>query len=254
MLTRTLSFPRRPLGRRALIAGVGALALMSTVYLGLQGAPDESAFAANREVEMHVARLPVETLDDLTKQSDAVVVGRVIGAGKTKFILPEAQQPRPFAPSGPPADLPADKRAELGKAPAPPSRQQENIITPPPGIPTTEFTIEVSRVLRGNLPAGSRITVTQMGGVFQMPLGPGAPTLTRTMVAEHDPLMVPGHEHVLFLKRSADGGYHVTGGPDGRFGLDARRHLQPVDDGSPVGKAHRGKTIEDLDAAMRRVR
>lgn len=244
MTTHILAFQRPVFGRRGLVASAGALVVAGTLFLGFQGAPDESAFAANRDVEMHMARLPVQDLKELTAASDAVVVGRVVATGATHFILPSGQAPHPFQPQALPKDMPKDKLAnttttrELG-------RSNTNIITPPPGMPATDFTVEVTQALRGGLQAGSKVTVTQPGGVVEIPLGAGAPVLKRTMLAEHDPLMVEGQEQVLFLhKVGAD--YVVAGGPDGRFKLDAKKTLQPIDSGSPVGNQQKGQTVTEL--------
>ena len=113
----------------------------------------------------------------------------------------------------------------------------------------TTFRIEVTRVLKGTLAKGVNIGVTQPGGDVQIPLGAGRPTLQRNLVAEHDPLMLQGQEQVLFLHGS-DGNFTIAGGPDGRFNLDARRTLQPIDEGSPIGKAHKGKTVDELELAI----
>jgi hypothetical protein len=198
---------------------------------------------------MHMGRIPVQNLDELNKTSDAVIVGRVIATGAVHFILPSGEQPHAFQPSAAPKDLPKDKIG-AGKTPEL-GRFQPNIITPPAGMPVTDFTIEVSQVMRdgSGVAKGSRITVSQPGGVVQIPLGQGAPTLTRTMLAEHDALMVQGQEHVLFLQKAGNG-FVVTGGPDGRFKLDAKRTLQPIDEGSPVGLAHKGETIDGLQSKI----
>ena len=75
----------------------------------------------------------------------------------------------------------------------------------------------------------------------------GLPTLSRTLVSEHDPLLVKGEEQVFFLSNGSDSGtFDVTGGPDGRFKVDARGLLQPVDDGSLVGQAHKGETVDSI--------
>jgi hypothetical protein len=59
----------------------GALSLAALVSLSQIGAPNYSDLAANQVVEMHTSRLPVASLDELTKQSDAVVLGRVVASG-----------------------------------------------------------------------------------------------------------------------------------------------------------------------------
>jgi hypothetical protein len=245
MLTLHHSAPNR----RVLLAGVSALALAGFISLSQIGAPDYSGLAANQIVEMHTARLPVENLSELTKQSDAVVVGRVVASGKVHFMQAEGQQPRGLQPDPRLSGLSKSKDAAGLSAPA---RAQDGILTPPSGIPVTDFTLEITQVLDGNLAKGSRITVSQPGGTIELPnpAGSKAPTLVRTLVAEHDPLMVVGQEQVLFLQGSSDGTFHVAGGPDGRFTLDARRALQPVDEGSPVGKANKGETLASLQARL----
>jgi hypothetical protein len=240
--------------RRVLFAGVGALALASFVAVSQIGAPDYAQLAANQEVEMHTARLPVQNLAELTKQSDAVVVGRVVASGKVHFMQAESQQPHALQPD--PRLDGIGKSKEAANAAAAPSRIQTGILTPPSGIPVTDFTVEVSQVLNGKLTKGSQITISQPGGVIELPnpAGSKAPTLVRTLVAEHDPLMVVGQEHVLFVQQSGDGTFHVAGGPDGRFKLDAKRALQPVDEGSPVGQTHKGESVDVLQAKINNVK
>jgi hypothetical protein len=253
MAIQTRFFPHFGANRRFVFAGLGTLALASFVALSQIGAPDYSSLAANREVEMHTARLPVQDLAELGKQSDAVVVGRVIDSGKVHFIQAEGQKPRALELDGRLNELPKAKDAASGK-PAP-ARSMEGILTPPNGIPVTDFTVEITSVLNGKLAKGAHITVSQAGGQIELPNPPGskAPTLVRTLVAEHDPLMTVGSEQVMFVAQNGDGSYRVAGGPDGRFKLDARRTLQPVDEGSPVGKTHKGDTVEGLQAKLKNV-
>jgi hypothetical protein len=253
MATQVLSFSRPALGRRTLI-GAGALALIATLGLSQIGRPDYTPLAANREVEMHVARVPIADLAELSKQSDAVVVGRVLAKGQTKMINAEGQQPAPFVALPAPSGLSAEKAAELKKAPAAPVRSNEGIITPPSGIPVTEYTVEVTRAMSGKLKKGEKITLSQIGGEIKIPLGQGAPTLTRTMIAEHDKLLVAGQEQVFFLSRGADGTFSTVGGPEGRFDIDARRNVQPVDAESPVGKAHKGLSLDSLETKTKSLR
>ena len=40
--------------------------------------------------------------------------------------------------------------------------------------------------------------------------------------------------------------FHVTGGPDGRFGLDARRTLKPTDENTTLGAGLKGQTLARL--------
>ena len=254
MATQILSFSRQTLDRRGLIAVGGALALTAFVFAGLQGAPDYSALAANREVEMHTSRLPVQSLDELSKKSDAAIVGRVVAKGETKFIQASGGQPRAFADVTTPGGLSSQKLDGLKNVPAAPARSRDNVITPPAGIPITSFTIQITRSLQGGLKAGQQITLEQEGGEVQIPLGAGLPTVRRTLVAEHDPGLITGQEQVFFLTRGTGGAFRVTGGPDGRFNLDARKTLQPVDEGSPVGSQHKGLTVDELQSRLHGVR
>jgi hypothetical protein len=232
---------------RSLLAGAGAIALAGTVYLGAHSYADFQDYAANHEVEIHVARTPIQNLEELNSKSDAVVVGRIVGTGGTHFILPEAREPHAFTRDAKiPAGVSPEKLAAAQGSYAPPSRSQAGLITPPPGIPTTDYNLEVTQVLRGNVAQGSKITINQLGGVIHMDIAPGVPSITRTLFAEHDPIMVHGQEHVLFLTKGTDGVFRATGGPDGRFKLDAKKTLQPVDGDSPVGSSLRGQTLDDL--------
>src|SRR3989442_15771353 len=133
MATQVLSFSRPTLGRRGQILAAGALALIAFASVSRLGAPDYADLAANREVEFHTARLPIQDLAELTKKSDAAVVGRVVSKGAVHFVLPEGQQPRAFTPGGAPTDLPQSKLDGLKNVPAAPSRSQPGLITPPAG-------------------------------------------------------------------------------------------------------------------------
>jgi hypothetical protein len=252
--THILSIARPPLGRRTLIALGSALAVTAFVYAGLQGAPNYDALAANREVEMHVARLPVENLAELAKKSDGAVVGRVVGKGATRFIQASGGTPRAFEPGAAPSGLSAEKAAELNGGPAAPARSRDNIVSSPNGIPITQFTLQVTRSLSGNLKAGEQITLEQEGGEVVIPLGAGLPDVHRTVVAEHDPLLVIGQEGVFFLSKGNNGSFRVTGGPDGRFLLDGKKTLKPVEEGSLVGQANKGLTVDDLQTKLNAVR
>ena len=250
MGTHILSFSRLTLDRRSLIAVGGALAVSAFLYAGFQGAPDYSALAANREVEMHVSRLPVQSLDELSKSSDAAVVGRVVAKGATRFIQASGGQPQAFANVPVPGGLSAQKLDGLKNVPDAPARSRDNVVTPPAGIPITSFTIQVTRSLQGGLKQGQQITLDQEGGEVQIPLGAGLPTVRRTIVAEHDPALIAGQEQVLFLSKGNGEAFRVTGGPDGRFNLDAKKSLQPVDEGSLVGKQQKGLSVDELQSRL----
>jgi hypothetical protein len=246
MRTSIVSQLRFPL-RFALAISAGALALAAGVLFSAATTGEDSSLTLYRDVEMHVARMPAASLKDLLMESDAVVVGRVVAKGETHFLGTDSAAPRPVTPAALPAGLPKEQADALAQANA--SGPDDGIARPPRGIPMTTFQIEVTRVLKGTVVKGSSIAVTQPGGDVQIPLGAGRPTLQRKVVAEHDPLMLQGQEHVLFLDGS-DGNFTIAGGPDGRFNLDARRTLQPIDEGSAVGKAQKGKTVDELEVAI----
>jgi hypothetical protein len=254
METRALTLQRLAPERRVLFIGAGALALAAMVSLSQIGAPDYSGLAANREVEMHTARMPASSLTELAKNSDAVVVGRVVGKGNVHFILPEGQQPQGLQPDSRLNGLGKAKDAP-GLASAP-KRSNDGILTPPKGIPVTDFSVQLTQVLDGKLAPGATITVSQPGGEIKMPppAGSQAPTLVRTLVAEHDPLLQVGEEQVLFLQQEGNGAFHITSGPDGRFGLDARRALKPLDETTPVGASQKGQTLQELAGKLHSIR
>ncbi len=196
---------------------------------------------------MHTTRVPVKDLGELTKKSDAVISGHVIAQGATKFIEISGGPAHALQPDPGLANLPANKRAGLKEAAPAGVRSNAGVITPPAGIPVTQFTVEVSQVLNGKITKGQHVIINQFGGTYQLALGAGLPTLSRTLVSEHDPLLVKGEEQVFFLSKGSDSGtFDITGGPDGRFKVDARGLLQPVDDGSPVGQANKGETVDSL--------
>ncbi len=235
-------------GRRSLLAA-SAIALVASATFGAMrmATPDNSDMVQNLEVEMHTARVPVQDLGELTKKSDAVISGHVIAQGATKFIQINGGPAHALQPDPGLANLPANKKAGLKDAAPAGARSNAGIITPPAGIPVTQFTVEVTQVLNGKIAKGQQVIINQFGGTYQLALGPGLPTLSRTLVSEHDPLLVKGEEQVFFLSEGSDSGtFDVTGGPDGRFKVDARGLLQPVDEGSPVGQAHKGETVDSI--------
>jgi hypothetical protein len=243
--------------RRYGLIVLSAFAIFSALTIGAVRvtAPDNSELVTDLEVEMHAARIPIKDLAELTRKSEAVISGRVIARGPTQFMPFSGGSPHPFQPEPTPANLPGWKVAGLKDRPGALTHAHDKIIAPPQGIPMTQFTVEVTEVVSGKLVKGQHITINQPGGTYQIPLGRGAPTVTRTLVAEHDPLLIPGSEQVFFLSSSGQNGtFTVTGGPDGRFKLDARRTLQPVDEGSPVGAAHKGETLDSLATKVNSLR
>jgi hypothetical protein len=253
MAVQMLTLQRSGPARRVMLVGAGALALATLMSLSQIGAPNYADLAANQEVEMHTSRLPVANLDELTRNSDAVIVGRVVASGAVHFIQADGQKPQTVQPDARLAGLAkAKEAANIAVAP----RADDGILTPPRGIPVTDFTVQITQVLNGKATPGGKITVSQPGGQIQLPspAGSTAPTLVRTLVAEHDPLMVVGQEHVLFLQHASDGTFHVTGGPDGRFNIDARRGLKPIDESTPLGASQKGQTLDGLQKNLNSIR
>ncbi len=236
------------LGRRGLLAASAIVLFAGATFGAIRlSTPDNSDMVQNLEVEMHTTRVPVKDLGELTKKSDAVISGHVIAQGATKFIEISGGPAHALQPDPGLANLPANKRAGLKDAAPAGVRSNAGVITPPAGIPVTQFTVEVSQVLNGKITKGQHVIINQFGGTYQLALGAGLPTLSRTLVSEHDPLLVKGEEQVFFLSKGSDSGtFDITGGPDGRFKVDARGLLQPVDDGSPVGQANKGETVDSL--------
>jgi hypothetical protein len=95
------------------------------------------------------------------------------------------------------------------------------------------------------------VIVNQLGGKVEYPTFPGGPTLKRTLQIEHDALMRPGEEDVLFLARAADGSYSVLGGAQGRFSVDNRGLLGPISLDAEVARAHSGQTLDSLATEVR---
>src|SRR5215469_7889008 len=129
-----IQFPtlqRRTLDRRMLLAGAAALAFVAYIPMSQIGAPDYSDLAANQFVEMHAARLPVADLTELTKKSDAVVVGKVVGSSPVRFVQTENQAPLPLQADSRLAGIGKSKDAAAFSAP---KRSNDGILTPPKGI------------------------------------------------------------------------------------------------------------------------
>jgi hypothetical protein len=155
-----------------------------------------------------------------------IVAGNVISQSPPRMVAPPAQPLQPFAPAGARA-VPPDKDGQLAGH-IPPLPKAEPAL-PSQDQPVTDYMIRVDRVLKGTLASGSTITVTQTGGTVERPTYPGGPKLSRTLMLEHDPLMAPGQQHLMFLSRTSDGRYYVVGGPQGRFSIDKGGKVHPVD-------------------------
>jgi hypothetical protein len=212
-----------------------AAGLLGRAYVDLQQQ------AGDVLVGPSVSALAIPDLAALTRMADVVVVGRVAGDGVTRLVAQPAQTPIPFQPPA-------------GAAP-PPTR-----VIPPQAsratsfsIPTTHFAVQVERVIRGTSPA-AQIEVVQPGGIISSPVVPGGPSLTRTVQIEDDALMKRDERYVLFLQRTADGTYVMTGGPQGRLSLDAQGRVHPVHVGALAARAHDGQTLDNFVAEVAAVR
>jgi hypothetical protein len=251
MLPTTLHALRRP-QRLALLAGLAAM-LALTSATGARLYQLEQA-AHNRTVEIATSYKTFDSLATLTRQSDLVLVGRVVAQSPTRLVAQPKPVPQPFTPAST-TNLPPSKaarsQAELAAAAIPPTLA--NDAPPPPQTqPQTDYTIEVGRVLKGTLATGARITVSQSGGTLELPTFPGGPTLSRTFVTEHDQLMAAGEQHLLFLGRTPAGGYYIVGGAQGRFALEPGGRLRPIDPATAIARQHTGATLESLAAEIDR--
>jgi hypothetical protein len=139
------------------------------------------------------------TLDVLTRKTDLVIVGQVIGQHQTRSITSSTRQPAPFEPA-PSAEVSVAKAQQQSTAALPSGETMGEV----PGMPVTESTVRVSRVIRGTARVDGEIIVSQLGGKITLPTFPGGPRLNRTLQLEGDSLMVPGQEQVLFLSKNTD--------------------------------------------------
>ena len=246
----TTPSPRRML----LVVTAGALAL-SASFAALRYIQILQR-AENRNVEIGASYRAVNTLESLSRQADLIVVGHAIDAGKTRRVLQPVQQAVPFQPNQP-VNVP-DEKAKLsglgnqgtigvrGNAGDPAAPSFDSVVT--------DFTFEITRVLHGQLKAGAQISVTQPGGPIELPTFPGGPTLKRTIEFEHDPLIVKGQEHALFLSQTKDGKYYVVGGPQGRLTVDNGGKIHPIDPAAPATRGRAGQTLESFAVEVQRAR
>lgn len=203
--------------------------------------------AHNRTVEISASYRSFPSVASLTRTADTVIVGNVIAQSPTRFVAQPKPSVHPFTPSQngkvdankPGGSVPASS----GTVPQP----TRNIAPPPSDQPVTDYTIEVTRVMKGSsLAPGARITVTQAGGTVQLPTFPGGPQLSRTFITEHDQLMTAGEQHLFFLGRTTDGRYFSVGGPQGRFAVDKAGKVHPVDPSAPAARTRVGVQLEAL--------
>jgi hypothetical protein len=178
------------------------------------------------------------SLDELTRDSAAVVHARAVAVGRTYMV--------PFDPPRTVAD-PPPQGARPTPSPAPSRAGGASIQPAEPGLLFTDIAVEVVEVLRGEgVQPGQRLSVSQLGGSDRR---------VRPVVAEHDPLLRAGDQEVLFLKHDpASGKYFTTGGGQGRFRVAPNDTVEAVDRESPVGRMNHGRTLAALKAAVRTAR
>src|SRR5262249_59174909 len=105
--------------RIAQIVGLMTLALIAGIagrfYLDLQD------FAQDRVVEVGASYMPYDNVAAMTRDAELVVLGRVIGEGKTHLVPQSLDRPRPFqAPAAetlPSGDSDGGALAQPGAAP-----------------------------------------------------------------------------------------------------------------------------------------
>lgn len=74
------------------------------------------------------------------------------------------------------------------------------------GLPFTDATFRVDTWIKGDGKPGDSITVHQTGGTIN----------GQSFVMEYEPLLTPGEQAILYLKRAGDV-YYSLGGPTGRL-------------------------------------
>jgi hypothetical protein len=236
--------------RVALVLGAGALAVAATLAAGRILQIQQRA--ENRTVEVGATYLAYPSLDALAQRADLIVVGHPVDQGNTHLVAQPAQQATAFQPN--PLTAAPGEKAKLAVGQPPATLKGGDPAPPSMDTPVTDFSIEVTRVLHGQVAVGEHVTVSQMGGLVQLPTYPGGPMLKRTIEFEHDTLMAQGQEHVLFLGKAKDGTYFVVGGPQGRLGVDNGGKLHPVDVGAPATRGRTGQTLESFALEVQRSR
>jgi hypothetical protein len=245
---------RRHARRGAQIVGLMTLALLAGVagrfYLDMQD------FAQDRVVEVGASYLPYNSVADLTRDSDLVVLGHVMGEGTTHLVAQQAERPRPFqAPAT--SDLPESKRLATTPSQKPgvadTDAQTNGASTVSFDLPVTVYTIAVERVVHGAAQP-SQLTVTQPGGKLRTPTFPGGPQITRTVQFEHDAPFQAGERHLLFLRAAGDGTYFVVGGPQGRLTIDRTEKVHPIDRAAPAARGREGQGVEALLSEVAAIR
>ena len=101
------------------------------------------------------------------------------------------------------------------------------------GVPTTQFTVQVKEVLKGDL--GGVVTVSQMGGYVEYAAGRDSPAhgvkkgqnVRRLLLFEETPLLEDGQEYVFVTSFVREKGYHsITVVPYGAVPLEGKDEKQ----------------------------
>lgn len=229
---------RQRMWRITLFAVFSVLVLAGTVLFNQYNEIVQNA--SNRVVEVGATYRLVPNLDTLTRQSDLVVVGRVVDKGSTHLIAQPTGQSQAASNAGV-GPVPADK-GSLAASQQASSPQQSSSVLPDQSIPETTYTVQIVSVMHGAAPASGRIRVNLPGGLVTLPTFPMGPRLQRTLVWENNPLFTAGEQEVLFLHQNADGSYSVVGGPQGRFTI-AHGSVHPIDSAAPLAKGHDGESV-----------
>jgi hypothetical protein len=207
-------------------------------------------YAQDRLVEVGASYKPYADVAAMTRDTDLVVVARVMGEGKTRYVAQAVEKPRAFQPAASTDNATSEKQRLASTMPEPPTNTATSAQF---DLPVTTFTLAVERVVRGSA-RGDMLTVSQPGGIVRTPTFPGGPQITRTVQFEHDPAMKSGERQLLFLRDTGDGTYYVVGGPQGRLRIDAAETAHAIDRAAPAVRGRNGERVESLLAEVAAVR
>jgi hypothetical protein len=239
--------PKHPL----LLAAGAACLLVAGAGLGVARAYVELYTLAptQPDPELMSSVRAIPDLHTLVQSADLVIVGRVEGNGTTHL-----EQLEPQAPAHNPPPAPFNVSPQKAGLATPPPESSPAVQLPTlqtaSGIPSTSFTIEIERVVRGDARVGERVTLVQNGGVITASTFPGGPLLRRTVELPGDPLLRAGERAVLFLTRSADGTYSVLGAGQGHLVVDSANLVHPVQPGAPAVQSLAGESVESVVARL----
>jgi hypothetical protein len=215
--------------------------------------------ADNRVVEVDADYVVYNTLQQLAQASQLIVVGQATSDGKVVLIPPPEQQPGANEPATPPPGASPDKSNSAHDHPAAAAVRPTCFVpvsflcyivrskapAREPGLPTTQFPVQITTVIQGRAPTTNQITLTQLGGPVSVPTYPHGPALKRILEVGHDPLLKPGDTFVLFLGLASDGTYYLVGGPQGRY-VVTNDMVHPVAPYSPSAKGHDGESLQSF--------